>query len=177
MDNVSSIPSVHLFSNSSASATPTFFFLEKKPPTVDDARIHSFKLRLSEKKRKIIASLSIMLSAKRSFAALYLALFIALLTTLPSAYAAADTKVANRTIERVSSSLLLGHEASTCVPLPRRSGWVELGLMHRILYRPSNYARTLYFRPISTKTCKTGTSHVVRDSGETVLIWCFLMSL
>lgn len=43
-----------------------------------------------------------MLSATRYFAALYLALFLSLLSTLPCAYAAADTKVANRTIERVS---------------------------------------------------------------------------
>jgi mannose-binding lectin 2 len=44
-----------------------------------------------------------MLSATRCFAAFYTALFFSLLSTLPSAYAAADTQVANRTIERVSS--------------------------------------------------------------------------
>lgn len=44
-----------------------------------------------------------MLSATRCFTAFSLALFLSLLSTLPSAYAAADTKVANRTIERVSS--------------------------------------------------------------------------
>jgi len=41
-----------------------------------------------------------MLSATRCFAAFYTALFFSLLSTLPSAYAAADTQVANRTIER-----------------------------------------------------------------------------
>lgn len=45
----------------------------------------------------------IMMSATRCIAALYLALFLPLLNTFPYAYAAADTKVANRTIERVSS--------------------------------------------------------------------------
>ena len=44
-----------------------------------------------------------MQSATRCFAAFYLALFLSLSSTLPFAYAASDTKVANRTIERVSS--------------------------------------------------------------------------
>ncbi|KAF8435055.1 legume-like lectin family-domain-containing protein [Boletus edulis BED1] len=41
-----------------------------------------------------------MLSATRCFAALYFAFSLSLLSTLPSVYAAVDTKVANRTIER-----------------------------------------------------------------------------
>lgn len=95
-----------------------------------------------------------MLSASRNFTALYLAFLLSLLSTLPSTYAAVDTKVANRTIERVRFSVLEPSCASSVSSdhTPKGSS-----LMCHIPRRPSNYARTRYIRLTSTRTSKTGT--------------------
>ncbi|KAG6381972.1 ER lumen protein retaining receptor-domain-containing protein [Boletus reticuloceps] len=78
-------------------------------------------------------SRSIMLSVTRCFAALHFAFSLSLLCTLPSVYAAVDTKVANRTIERVSSLLFFTTRAAV---LEFRFPGNALGSVCRYAYAP-----------------------------------------